>query len=110
MASTVGTVAAVQVVEGMAHLLGPSVEPVFSVGVVAPAVFLRLLQRQTTLDRLARTSVSVEPDDLVRHLHVSSLETLCVPNSDVNLEFWLTLSPRWCSLDLGPHLAPTLDA
>src|SRR5664280_1112232 len=38
------------------------------------------------------------------------LEILCVPNSDVDLEFWLTLSPRWCSLDFGPHLAPTFDA
>jgi hypothetical protein len=38
------------------------------------------------------------------------LVILCVPNSDVDLEFWLTLSPRWCSLDSGPHLAPTLDA
>jgi len=38
------------------------------------------------------------------------LAILCVPNSDVDLEFWLTLSPRWCSLDFGPHLAPTLDA
>jgi hypothetical protein len=39
-----------------------------------------------------------------------ALEILCVPNSDVDREFWLTLSPRWCSLDFGPHLAPTLDA
>jgi hypothetical protein len=38
------------------------------------------------------------------------LAILCVPNSDIDLEFWLTLSPRWCSLDFGPHLAPTLDA
>jgi hypothetical protein len=38
------------------------------------------------------------------------LAILCVPNSDVDLEFWLTLTPRWCSLDSGPHLAPTLDA
>lgn len=38
------------------------------------------------------------------------LEILCVPNSDVDLESWLTLSPCWCSLRVGPHLAPTLDA
>ena len=40
----------------------------------------------------------------------SGLAILCVPNSDVDLEFWLTLSPLWWSLDFGPHLAPTLDA
>src|SRR5664280_3705964 len=36
------------------------------------------------------------------------LAILCVPNSEVDLESWLTFSPRWCSLDFGPHLAPTL--
>jgi|SRR5665213_3208605 len=36
------------------------------------------------------------------------LAILCVPNSDVDLEFWLTLSPRWCSLDLDHILLQPL--
>jgi hypothetical protein len=70
--------------------------------VVAGHVFTRFAGQRIVLEGAWRTILPCSA--------VVFLAILCVPNSDVDREFWLTLSPRWCSLDFGPHLAPTLDA
>jgi len=99
----------------------------FATGIQASATSIRdqmlsLVEVQASLrervraSRLRADSAHAAVDFAVGHPSFTvrglqdALAILCVQNSDVDLEFSLTLSPRWCSLDFGPHLAPTLDA
>jgi hypothetical protein len=82
----------------------------FSVAVAFVTVAIAWLTYRNQSNRKQLEYLVVSVQQLVSPRVATDLAILCVPNSDVDLEFWLTLSPRWCSLDFGPHLAPTLDA